>query len=292
MMRAARAPVLALRRLANDHFLLAVQAGEIARTCRPGQFVMVAGDDGMQVPSPLLKRALAVYSTRFESSREAVTLLFKVIGDGTRRLASLHEGDRVNLIGPLGNGFDAREAAGRTTVLVAGGIGIASFLLLAENLQSSGEAVSLVFGGRTQHDLVGLEDFRRIGIPVQVTTDDGSLGIHGLVTDGLEKALQGARNGDPIVLACGPTPMMRAVARMAAERRIPCRISVENRMACGFGVCLGCTVKLRQGYRLACTHGPVFDAEAFVWVSDDRRSSPPEGGQGPGPTTAPSQACS
>lgn len=265
MSRTCVAPVVGAEAYGNDNFLLVVEAAEMAEECLPGQFVMAAEESGALYPSPLLKRALAVYSTRWEGRSGVITLLLKVVGDGTRRLASLRAGDRVSLVGPLGNGFSLDEAAGRQSFLVAGGIGIASFLLLAQQLVARDEKAVLVYGARSASDLIGIEDFERLGMPVYVSTDDGSRGAHGLVTAALERAVQEETARDAIIFTCGPTPMMQAVAEWGAQHSLACRISVENRMACGFGVCLGCTVKTHQGYRLACTHGPVFEAESFVF---------------------------
>lgn len=261
------ASVLEFRQLPAHNALLVLDAPAISRQCRAGQFVMAAEDAGMGQPFPLLKRALAVYSTRFEGRPEVLSLLLKVVGDGTRRLASLRSGDRVSLVGPLGNGFSLQEGRGKVCYLVAGGIGIASFLLLAEGLLAQGDRPVLVYGARSQSDLAGIKDFEALGMPVYVSTEDGSRGVRGLVTAALQKAVADHSGQPGIIYSCGPTPMMHAVSLWASERGLPCRISVENRMACGFGVCLGCTVETRDGYRLACTHGPVFDAAKFSWTA-------------------------
>lgn len=270
--------VIENRQLPGNGALLVLQAPEIARRCLPGQFVMAAEEAGMDQPFPLLKRALAVYSTRFEGQEGVLSLLLKVVGDGTRRLVSLRPGDQVSLVGPLGNGFSLQEGRGKVCYLVAGGIGIASFYLLAEELLAQGGRPSLVYGARSRQDLAGIGDFEALGLPVYVSTEDGSRGIRGLVTSALQEAVTDHSGKPAIIYTCGPTPMMQAVSRWAAARSLPCRISVENRMACGFGVCLGCTVLTAQGYRLACTHGPVFDSAHFVWESPQRRSDVQERG--------------
>ncbi len=266
MSRLLEAPVIGVEAFALGNSLLALEAPEIAGPCKPGQFVMISAQTGLSQPFPLLKRALAVYSTDYGRRKgSVVSLLLKAVGDGTRQLAALRPGDRAELVGPLGNGFDVDEVRSRRVFLVAGGIGIASFYLLARDLAESGKQVHLIYGARSSRDLVGIEDFEALGLEITVTTDDGSRGIQGLVLSGLEKAAAGCGSDDSIFYACGPTPMMQAVAAWCAKRGAPCRISVENRMACGFGVCLGCTVRTADGYRLACTHGPVFDAARFEW---------------------------
>ena len=243
--------------------LLRVEAPEVAATCRPGQFVMVGADPEFRISHPLLKRALAVYDVPPEHPA-TIVLLLKVVGDGTRRLANLHPGHRLSLVGPLGNGFDLESARGKKNLIVAGGTGIASVFLLARALADSGEEVTLFYGGRRSIDLVGLTDWEGLNVAVRTTTEDGTAGEQGLVTRPLAETLSSGGNFN--LFTCGPNPMMQAVATLAAEARVPCQLSVESKMACGFGVCLGCSVKTRRfGFRLSCTHGPVFEAADFVW---------------------------
>jgi dihydroorotate dehydrogenase electron transfer subunit len=228
----------------------------------PGQFIMAAPKTQQVVPSPLLKRALAVYSVK--DGIEAAVLV-KAIGEGTARLALMRPGHRADLIGPLGNGFDLEAGRGTTNLLVAGGVGIASVFLLAEQLTLRGEEVHLLYGGRTAEDLVMLEDFEALGIPAAVATDDGSAGFKGFVTEALREHMKAFRTEELYLYACGPEPMLKAVATLSCTEGIRCQVSVEARMACGFGVCLGCSVNTRQGYRLACSDGPVFEAAELVW---------------------------
>lgn len=265
MMYSLEAPVVENIRFPQHNYLLAIRAPDVAARTLPGQFVMAAELDEI-LPFPLLKRALAVYSVRPEKGSPAIiTLLLKVIGPGTRRLASLQPGDTVSLIGPLGNGFNLDLGRGKVNLLVAGGIGIASFYLLAHALRERGEEVHLLYGGRTADDLVGLEDFHSLRVPATVTTEDGSLGRKGLVTLGLEKYLRDFPPDKMVIFTCGPNRMMEAVSSLAAAHGVRCQISVEAKMACGFGVCLGCSVKTVDSFRLACRNGPVFDASEFVW---------------------------
>ncbi len=260
------APLTAVHSLPRDNYVLTVAAPEIALSVLPGQFVMVAAAGQSVVPNPLLKRALAVYTVSDrKSGTPQITLLLRVVGEGTRRLAELRAGALLDLVGPLGNGFDLERARSRISLLVAGGTGIASVYLLAEQLLREGEDARLVYGGRSNEDLVGLKEFQALGMPIVVTTEDGSAGVRGLVTDGLNRVLTEFPDRLANIYTCGPTAMMQAVSQVAVERDIPCQLSVEVKMACGFGVCLGCTVKTKGSYRLACTHGPVFDAAEFEW---------------------------
>lgn len=264
-------PVRAVERWGEDYGFLRFEAPELALKCLPGQFVMAAPEcSSYNFPYPLLKRALAIYEVPESGPRSGqLSLMVKAIGDGTRGLLSLREGDRLQLIGPLGNGFDLEASQGRQCLLIAGGIGLASFLLLARRLLELGREVTLLYGGRSRSDLFGLADFKRLGIPCLVTTEDGSEGLHGRVTLALEEVLQQPTH-DFFSYTCGPNPMMEAVSKINLERAIPGQLSVESKMACGFGVCLGCTVLTSAGYRLACTHGPVFSVEEFVWEGNNK----------------------
>ena len=264
MIEVGEARVLQCIAFPRDNYLLSVEAPSIAREVTPGQFVMVALRHKSALPSPLLKRALAVYAVGRNHPAD-LQLLIKVVGDGTRQLTQVRPGDWVELIGPLGQGFRLEKGRDKLNVLLAGGIGIASMYMLAEELLSRGETTHLIYGARNAVDLVGLEDFEDLGVEVTVTTDDGSAGIPGRITQGLAQRLQTWPQRQTVFYVCGPNPMMRAVSELASRHQIPCQISVESKMACGFGVCLGCSIKTRHGYRLACTEGPVFDSNIFLW---------------------------
>jgi len=248
--------------LAPDTWQLRLQCPEIASAAKPGQFVMASVESSDEIPSPILKRALAVYSA---DKQGFFSLLVRIAGDGTRKICQVAPGNSLNLVGPLGNGFDLDRGRKKYSIITAGGSGIASVYLLARSLQKLGEDVCLVYGGKSASDLAGLSDFQALNIPIHTATEDGSAGYKGLVTGALEKVLVGLEGKSLNMYTCGPNPMMKAVYSLAANSSIPCQISVEIKMACGFGVCLGCAVKTRNGNRLACTHGPVFEASEFIW---------------------------
>ncbi len=256
-----KARILNRTRLAPDIWLLRLQCPEISSAAKPGQFVMVSVESTDDVPSPILKRALAVYS----SDNNSISLLIRIAGDGTRKICQLAEGNNLNLVGPLGNGFDLDRARGKYSIITAGGSGIASVYMLARGLRKQGNDVCLVYGGKSASDLAGISDFQALDIPLFTATEDGSAGFNGLVTDALKNVLAELEGKSINIYTCGPNPMMKAVCGLAEGRSIPCQISVEIKMACGFGVCLGCAVKTTKGNRLACSHGPVFEASEFIW---------------------------
>jgi dihydroorotate dehydrogenase electron transfer subunit len=230
----------------------------------PGQFVMLSPGPEAATPrfDPLLPRPMAVYRASDRGGAAEVEILFKVTGRGTALLGAARTGERVRVLGPLGHGF-RRPETGERAVIVAGGTGIASVYELAARLAAT-TRVLVLLGARTRDDLLGRHDFAALDVALEIATDDGSEGTRGVVTELLPAALE---TGDAArVYACGPTPMMRRAAAMAAARGQPCVASLENPMACGFGVCLGCAVPLRAGgFALVCRDGPMFDAETVAW---------------------------
>jgi len=230
----------------------------------PGQFVMLSPGPEAAAPrfDPLLPRPMAVYRASDRGGATDVEILFKVTGRGTALLGAARSGERVRVLGPLGHGF-RRPEPGERAVIVAGGTGIASVYELAARLAPT-TRVLVLLGARTRDHLLGRHDFAALDVTLEIATDDGSEGTRGVVTELLAAALE---TGDAArVYACGPTAMMRRAAAMAAARRRPCVASLENPMACGFGVCLGCAVPLRAGgFALVCRDGPMFDAETVAW---------------------------
>lgn len=232
----------------------------------PGQFAMLSAGPrtGVARYDPLLPRPMAIYRTRSSPEGAEVEILYKIHGRGTALLAEALPGQSVRLVGPLGTGFRLPEE-GQRAVLVGGGTGTASLYELASRARARGR-VTVQLGARSQADLLGVGDFEELeGVDVEVATEDGSGGARGLVTGLLEASLAG---GGPVqVYACGPTPMMRACAELAAAHGASCQVSLENTMACGFGVCLGCAAPMSEGgYGLVCRRGPVFDSREVVWA--------------------------
>ena len=232
----------------------------------PGQFVMLSAGARTDVIrfDPLLPRPMAIYrAARFDGGAE-VEILYKVHGRGTELLAEARPGQRVRLVGPLGRGFELPQS-GERALLVGGGTGVASLYELAVRARVLGP-VRVLLGARSASDLLGVGDFEALEeVDVEVATEDGTRGHAGRVTALLERALEAA--GPARVYACGPTAMMRACAELASERMAPCVVSLENTMACGFGVCLGCAAPLTgEGFGLVCRRGPVFESHEIDWA--------------------------
>jgi dihydroorotate dehydrogenase electron transfer subunit len=230
----------------------------------PGQFAMLSPGARGAAPrsDPLLPRPMALYRARERDGVSEVEILYRVCGRGTALLAEALPGQRVGFVGPLGRGFP-EPGPGERALLVGGGTGIASLYELAARLSRRGP-VAVLYGARRAADLMGAADFEALPVELRLATEDGSRGTRGLVTVLLEAALG---EGAPArVYACGPTPMMRRAAELAHARGSACWVSLENPMACGFGVCLGCAApRAGGGFALVCRDGPMFEAAALAW---------------------------
>jgi dihydroorotate dehydrogenase electron transfer subunit len=233
-----------------------------------GQFAMLKPRASLE---PLLRRALAVY--RVYGPRR-LSFLYQVLGRGTEALARVEPGGAVEVLLPLGNSWPESVRSNQRLMVVAGGIGSASVFMVCQELARSRVDAQLLFGARNLRTAVGcgLEDFRALGLPLNLTTDDGSLGEQGLVTGPLERHLRQDGRHNLTIYACGPWVMMREVAKIAAQFEVPCLVSLEAPMGCGFGVCVGCVVAVNTNglpgygsYKRVCTDGSIFPAETIRW---------------------------
>ena len=246
------------------YFTLVLEVPDVYAEVAPGQFVMLETTGGLE---PYLRRAFSVADVSKRGDALVLELLAKVVGRGTRAMAELPAGAHRALLGPLGRGF-ALPAAG-PVALVAGGVGSAPLLLAGRRLAERGVEFDLVYGGRTSRDLPRRDDFARwaaaSGGRLVIATEDGSAGFHGRVTAALAAELDGGR-AYRATLACGPMPMLAALARLAAERGLPGEAALETEMGCGFGACLGCAVPHVSGrFALCCQDGPVFRLDEVRW---------------------------
>jgi dihydroorotate dehydrogenase electron transfer subunit len=256
-MRYLEARVTSIEEPAPGYALVSF-AGDGPVTGEPGQFVMVRGDWGAH---PTLGRAFSLVE-----SGEQGAILVRVVGEGTRLLAGARPGDRLFVLGPSGHGFDA-EAAGDAPLLVAGGVGVAPLVFLAERLAARGGRPVFLYGARTAADLP-LADRVAAAADLQLITEDGSRGERGLVTAPLARLLEQGHRGP--IRSCGPEPMLEAVARLAVKHGVPCQVALESPMACGMGTCKGCAVLAAdREYRYVCSDGPVFEATE-IWNGGER----------------------
>jgi dihydroorotate dehydrogenase electron transfer subunit len=262
------AEVIANTQLSADYNVLALAAPEIAERTAPGQFVMVKTAPGLD---PLLRRPFSVFEILRDAQGRAsgISLLNKRVGVGTTLLYHARPGARIACLGPLGRPFVPVDPPADAW-MVAGGVGLAPFVTLAEALAARRTPMTLFYGGRSSADLFSESLFERLGTRLILTTEDGSRGERGRVTTPLERELAGRPAGRPLTIyACGPTPMMRAVAEIGHRAKRSVFVSLEPVMGCGMGGCYSCVVRVRRGggshFVRSCLDGPVFDAAAVVW---------------------------
>lgn len=260
------AAVVSNTRLSDDYNVLALDAPGIAATARPGQFVMVKPTEGTD---PLLRRPFSIFQILRNTAGRPTgfTLLNKRIGRGTGVLFEMSPGMRIATLGPLGRPFNV-IAPPEEAWMVAGGVGLAPFATLAEALRARGTSMTLFYGARTAAELFFVEVFEQLGARVLLTTEDGTRGEHGRVTLPLERALRGGTAAH--LFACGPTPMMKAVASLAQSHGRVCDVSLEQVMGCGLGGCYSCVVGVRTDAGRthlvrSCIEGPVFDSARIAW---------------------------
>jgi dihydroorotate dehydrogenase electron transfer subunit len=262
--------VISNREIVKGHLVMTIRLPRAFGEPLPGQFVMLRVKERGDL---LLGRPFSVYD--FQPGARSVTLgiLYRVAGEGTAALSRRRQGDWVEILGPLGRPFDlSRRPA--NIVLVAGGIGIAPIRFLLEHL-AKGRAegrprISLYAGAKSASELIGLEGMEPFCQDVNVCTDDCSRGHRGLVTEPLEKNLRSIAAADTMMYACGPVGMIRELAALLRDHPVPCQVSLEERMACGLGACLGCAVAVRgpdggRQYKRVCREGPVFDIRDMLW---------------------------
>ena len=259
--------------VAAEHYCMTLGEPRMAQEARAGQFfqVRLKGEG-----APFLPRPFSIYDWREDDSgrRVAFDILYKVVGKGTAALSRLRAGDKVAVTGPLGNTFTLPER-GKTALVAAGGIGIASFLTVLREWIGSGLPVKdfrLLYGARCRSLLVEERKFAALGAGVEVITDDGSCGVRGTVLDLVKRHVERGAAGEFVIYASGPMPMLEAVARYCQEKGIRGELTLEARMICGFGVCNSCAAAVKSDkaadgwdYKLVCRDGPVFSAES-LWL--------------------------
>lgn len=247
--------VMAVERPTSQHVLLVLTDDKPLPDMVPGQFVEVRVDGS---DTTFLRRPISINYVDYDANE--LHLLVHVVGEGTARLAQLKAGDKLNCVFPLGNGFTLPSSTDEKILLVGGGVGVAPLLYLGKKIKETGATPIFLLGAKTKSDLLQLDKFAKVGT-VYVTTEDGSMGEVGFVTN--HSVLQ--REEFSRVQVCGPKPMMVAVARYAKANNVVCEVSLENMMACGLGACLCCVEKTVEGNLCVCKDGPVFNIEKLLW---------------------------
>lgn len=236
----------------------------------PGQFFMVRVGRELD---PLLRRPLSVHEIDTNHSPPLLKFLYQVVGRGTSILSRLCPGGEIDILGPLGNGFSLLPEL-EEAILIAGGMGVAPFSGLTRMIRRDHPAcrITAFIGGKTAADIYTVEDLSRLGVKVQAVTEDGSLGIRGLVTEALDGHLSGTNTEKRQIFACGPLGMMQRTAQLAERHGTPCQVSLDKAMACGVGACRGCVVPVKDSaaseeyhYKTVCRDGPVFDAKTLLF---------------------------
>jgi dihydroorotate dehydrogenase electron transfer subunit len=267
-----RAKLIKNIEVAPKYYKILLSCPEVAKAAKPGQFVNIKVSNDFE---PLLRRPLGIH----KAAGQNIEVLFEAVGKGTEILSQRKSGEFLDIIGPLGNGFNYTLYAicYMLPVLVAGGMGIAPLLFLAQKLAQDKPIVLL--GARTKKQILCEKEFKDLGCEVKIATDDGSAGFKGKVTELLKAILVTGHRSQvtgkklatcdlrlaTMIYACGPRPMLKEIANISKKYNIPAQISLEEHMACGIGACLGCVVNTTDGYKQVCKDGPVFDAKKIIW---------------------------
>jgi dihydroorotate dehydrogenase electron transfer subunit len=249
--------ILSNQKLGAKYFQLVLDAKELAPRIQPGQFIHIKVADGFE---PLFRRPFSV----FRAKNGRVEIFYDPIGRGTRILAAKEKGETVDVLGPLGKPFTFPGKEIKQVVFIAGGIGVAPFLIFTDALKSHKAEKILLYGGRSKEHTFPMPEFKKAGVKTFVATEDGSLGVKGRVSELFSKITK-----DPaatMIYTCGPRAMMAAVQQFAKEAGLKGEASMEEVMACGLGACLGCSIRTTKGYRTVCHDGPVFSLDELVLV--------------------------
>lgn len=251
-----KARIISNRRLKENYWHLEFESALIAKYADAGQFVNIRVIDG---EAPLLRRPLSIHGV----GAKKIKVIYEVIGKGTQILSTRKPGEFLDIIGPLGKGFNYRSLvkSSKRNVIIAGGMGVAPLVFLAQKLKLNKPLV--LIGARSRKQILCQQEFKALGCTVKLATDDGSTGFKGRVTDLLKIILEQVKPA--CLFSCGPQPMLKAVGQIAGDYKINAQLSLEEHMACGIGACLGCVVSTKSGYKTVCKDGPVFSSEELVW---------------------------
>ncbi|MDI6758902.1 MAG: dihydroorotate dehydrogenase electron transfer subunit [Candidatus Omnitrophota bacterium] len=251
-------------RVAQEYYKIILFCPAIAESAKPGQFVNIKVSDTIE---PFLRRPFSIHQAgnQYPETKNRIEILYAAVGIGTQLLAQKKPGEFLDIIGPLGNGFNYMDSKQKATrqILVAGGMGVAPLLFFAKRYPLNG---MILIGTKTKNQILCEKDFEKLGLDVKIATDDGSRGFKGRVTELLKNVLrttQYARR--TMIYACGPHPMLQEISRISKKYNIQAQISLEEHMCCGVGACLGCVIETKQGYKRVCKEGPIFNAQEIIW---------------------------
>lgn len=254
-----RAEIVSNQVVAPGYYKMVLASERIAKKVKPGQFVHIRCSESYQ---PLLRRPFSIHS---QIDGQTFSLLYQVVGTGTALLSQKKPRQSLDVLGPLGQGFETYPQDERA-ILVGGGIGVAPLLFLAQQLLKGKKQVILLLGAKTKDRLLAVSDFKSLDVEVTVTTEDGSAGSRGIVSDLFEQTLLTTdRPRKTTIYACGPEAMLARITTISLIYDFPCQVCLEEMMACGVGACLSCVVATKQGYRRVCAEGPVFDGGEIEW---------------------------
>ena len=249
--------VVSNEKLCPRFYHLCFDAPPIVRKVQPGQFVHIRTHDGLE---PFFRRPFSVCR-----AQKHVEIFYEVVGPGTKILSLKKKGDPLDVLGPVGRPFDLPPSGTKQVVMIAGGIGVAPFLILSDVLKKKNLRLVLLYGGRTKGHIFNMKEFKNNGCAAHVATDDGSVGTRGRVDKLFAKI-----NPDPkttFIYTCGPNPMMAAAQKFARRHGIKGQAACEEVMACALGACLGCAIRTTKGFRTVCYDGPVFDLDEVIFDS-------------------------
>lgn len=269
-----KAKILAQSNIKDNYWHCELSAPQVAKNALPGQFINIRVSDNLD---PLLRRPISVHG----ASGTKIKILYEVVGKATAILSQKKTGEFLDILGPLGSGFNCPEpgAWNPTSILVAGGMGVAPLNFLAEKLVKStihhpSSTIKVLIGARTKKGLLCVNDFKKLGCQVKIATDDGSSGFKGRVSDLLKHLLSTIHHPPSTIYACGPELMLKSVTDISNKCGIPAQLSLEEHMSCGIGACLGCVIKVKSKkskvkngfeYKSVCKEGPVFLAKDLIW---------------------------
>jgi dihydroorotate dehydrogenase electron transfer subunit len=248
-------PILENKKISQQYYRLSLKAPELAKAVRPGQFIHIKVSDGLE---PLFRRPFSV----FRAQKSIVEIFYEPVGKGTRLLAAKKPGECVDVVGPLGVPFTLPDKKVQQIVFIAGGVGVAPFMIFSDVLKEHPAEKILLYGGRTKAHTFSLTEFKKNGFKIFISTDDGSVGVKGRVSELFSKITISPMTR---IYTCGPRPMMAVVQGFAKENKLLGEGSMEEVMACGLGACLGCSIPTTKGYRTVCHDGPVFALEELVF---------------------------